>query len=883
MKITAIDRPFAMEEERYSNPNPNPSSQNKVPATSILIDRFQSMVRERDDEMRNLNPNQSPPPLDMTEVVSFYEELLRELAFNSKPIITELTILAGNQRAYAEGIADAICTRISEVTPDQKLPSLYLLDSIVKNIGGEYIRPFTVRLPEVFISAYNRVHPSQHPAMRHLFKTWSQVFPSSVLRKIEDALLFNSSSSSGTGHQQQQVVGPVGQTQLDSPVDSPRPSRIHVNPKYLEASHQLKSSAGTHPVGPTDYKNISNYETERLEQHAQESPWSTMSPSHHYGGDYDRGEVLPPRVGSRVSTRTTAFSQDVSLQFPSRRSSILPPPKPPSPTRIGIRRSRSPPADLYTDRPSTSHIFRNGYRVQNPNPRDLIDAYGGDNRKIQRLDNGREWKRSEEEEFVWEDMSPTFSDRVRREQRERIGLYGTGSGLVGSRAGLDRPDSRPVDPSYRRSWPGQGRLGPIEERVYVLEERKPISSFGDTVAYKKNEGSIASHYEPIPYQHPSSNHEHESSKLPPYTGSVHMQANHGALHHVRPPHNPAVVTRVMPPPLNAPRRSSMVPHESMSAPANSIRPLALKPDYMRSAADTSLDVNKTSLFVPSISAGTVPVPVAGHIPAQQPIVIMHTQGIAAPRVSALPQLLPSQLHAGVVSAPLPGNISMMPPLPPGPPPSSSAQVGPTSLPTGPVQSSGSAPVAFSGLLSTLMAQGIISLKPQQAPSEDALGFDFNLDLLKVRNESAINALYSELPRQCTTCGVRFRHQDEHSSHMDWHVTKNRVARNRKQKPSRKWYVSANEWLRGAETVGTEALPVVPAVETEKEEEAEVAVPADENQTACALCGELFEDFYSDETEEWMYKGAVYMNGTDGSGAGSGPIVHAKCRSESTNA
>lgn len=84
----------------------------KSVSTSIL-DRFRALVKEREDEFRVSDDD--VVSLSSDDMVRIYELVLSELTFNSKPVITDLTIIAGDMREHGQGIADVICARILEV------------------------------------------------------------------------------------------------------------------------------------------------------------------------------------------------------------------------------------------------------------------------------------------------------------------------------------------------------------------------------------------------------------------------------------------------------------------------------------------------------------------------------------------------------------------------------------------------------------------------------------------------------------------------------------------------------------------------------------------------------------------------------------------------
>jgi len=118
-----------------------------------------------------------------------YASALGELVINSKPIISSLTMLAGEiagkDEARAEKVAELIRQHIRNAPPKLKLCGFYLLDSVVKNLRGHFVRCFAKGLSDLFLPAYAKVDAAQKKSMAKLFDTWKPVFPASALEDIE--------------------------------------------------------------------------------------------------------------------------------------------------------------------------------------------------------------------------------------------------------------------------------------------------------------------------------------------------------------------------------------------------------------------------------------------------------------------------------------------------------------------------------------------------------------------------------------------------------------------------------------------------------------------------------------------------------------------------
>ncbi|XP_029923941.1 pre-mRNA cleavage complex 2 protein Pcf11 [Myripristis murdjan] len=158
-----------------------------------------------------------------------YQSSLEDLTFNSKPHINMLTILAEENLHFARDIVAIIEAQISKAPPSEKLPVLYLVDSIVKNVGGEYLAVFAKNLVTSFICVFEKVDENIRKSLFKLRSTWDDVFPLKKLYALD-----------------------VRVNNLDpawpiKPLPPTVNASIHVNPRFLKQSEEASSPRATTP------------------------------------------------------------------------------------------------------------------------------------------------------------------------------------------------------------------------------------------------------------------------------------------------------------------------------------------------------------------------------------------------------------------------------------------------------------------------------------------------------------------------------------------------------------------------------------------------------------------------------------------------------------
>nr|KYP70925.1 Pre-mRNA cleavage complex 2 protein Pcf11 [Cajanus cajan] len=866
-----------------------------------------------------------PQPPPHQELVAQYRTALAELTFNSKPIITNLTIIAGENQSAAKAIAAIVCANILEVPSDQKLPSLYLLDSIVKNIGWDYIKYFAARLPEVFCKAYRQVDPSVHSSMRHLFGTWKGVFPPQSLQMIEKELGFAPAVNGSAS---------VSATTVRSDLQSQRPPHsIHVNPKYLERQ-RLQQSSG---VGVNDMTGAilsSNEDSERPDRALGPSrPWLdpriNMQNNQHTHRDGFSDSVLGKTIGG--SCGGSEYSSGISSNLIS-----------------GAGRTGSRLVDLGNEKP----WFKTGDDVETISgqgngiglkrsfsnheaPKSInLDAHRQPRQDITNIQSNvtsGNWKNSEEEEFTWDEMNSGLTDHGPNvsSNLSTDSWMADDENLEGEdQIQITRPFGAKVDreiPTAKKQVPGFGGHPPSS---WQLQRQHSVDKLNLKPGY--SEGFVSQHIrDPSPTLRPIvqvSNLRRSQEKD--------SQGSLSSVTSIRPKlqqqklgPSPTEVTAKTKLPqskislaretseqlttVNLPaaaNKSGIIPKKSITSnldPRNLPSQSGVQPTRSgRSstplissgsavASPSSIDpLHNESSALPKKLQGK-----AGQPPRRlstQPPASSNVSSSSAPSLNAtnnnnlnpFKNLLSSLVAKGLISAETESPTVVRSEVPLGSKDQTEISTTCSSLPVTSVSGS------VAGLVSSSIDEVAAATKPPLALPQSTsmeirnlIGFDFRPNVIRDFHPLVISELLDDFPHHCQICGIRLKLEEQLNRHLEWHASREQHGL---INASRSWYPKSSVWISGKAEYSPE-LEFTDSVGVYDKEtdssEFDTMIVTDENQCLCVLCGELFEDVYCQERNEWMFKGAVYMNYSDINSEmesrNVGPIIHAKCLSENS--
>ncbi|TIB68783.1 hypothetical protein E3P77_00912 [Wallemia ichthyophaga] len=107
------------------------------------------------------------------DVYTLYKQQLGTLNSNQKHLINNLTLLARQYASTPNQVADAVHDHISFLKPHYRLPVLYLIDSVCKNLAqfnyAYYFRPY---IAKDWLETYNMVDGSTRSKLEELVITW---------------------------------------------------------------------------------------------------------------------------------------------------------------------------------------------------------------------------------------------------------------------------------------------------------------------------------------------------------------------------------------------------------------------------------------------------------------------------------------------------------------------------------------------------------------------------------------------------------------------------------------------------------------------------------------------------------------------------------------
>ncbi|TVU10560.1 hypothetical protein EJB05_44101 [Eragrostis curvula] len=892
------------------------------------------------------------------ELLAQYRTALGELTFNSKPIITNLTIIAGENLQAAKPIAGLICSNILEVPSDQKLPSLYLLDSIVKNIGKDYVKHFSARLPEVFCKAYKQVDPSIHHSMRHLFGTWKGVFPLAPLQMIEKELGFQSSANGSSG---------AASSRPDS--QSQRPSN---------SIHGLLGSGGKAPL-TTD----AGDDIERANR---------ISADRNAGRRLDALNARP----SIQRTQRDPFSNPIHEKQAGRDARGLGFSNTPQQAAVGAGQVRSKakvqdgivgPYHTAGVGSSEQRLDRRSNLYANKDVRPAVRLDGAllptpsiSSDIISRASSNKNWKLSEEEEYVWDDVHSQAADygstntvrkgewmadegnakftSLHRPKWTEVGAvehldshkldnlprfghapvqdrripaymdqeeYLQGKHEVESRTDREmRPDGQIFPPPRGSSlWMSQEKTIPdigLDPRVsrfsnqpagpYTGRSSQDVTSVStrstETFGQQKQRYWSSS---PPPAHSPSSAAPFGRQRSPSpaesdfYPSRSFSQLGQNPQEEYRDqralpqlakdPHvlDQNALPTISPDLTSASNllagllKSGFKPNNTSdlaSLRAQPLVPAGPSPNTLTSslAADPSLQspaIENTTLQAQGPNISRPPLPPGLPPP---PSVVSSTQLVD--KAAPLSSLLSSLVKKGLISSPATDSSAAI----------SSQQSKPSSMNTTDIIASASLPIIKPSVGKETSTPDSSAPKTVEIKMRDLIGLEFKPEKLRKYNEHVIGSLFDEQSHQCKTCGERFRLEEELRLHTTCRGSRESESIYAGIAPKR-WYPNKSSYIDGSLEMenSTEVSAASDADLGSAEEVCEFMVPADESQIICALCGDPFDDIYSIERGDWMFKDAVFLDypkGEDSCGNNVEgkkehvPIVHARCMPRSSN-